>query len=265
MKGLIVLLIIALLLLLPQVGWASVGNTSGIGAPLPPNRVGGDNFIRYIGDRLILDFHEGAGTTIRDLSGNGNNGTLGTGTSTPEWRGNSLYFDGVDDYARIPDDDSLDFSDRLTLEIQFNLVVESDDTFALLTKLDWGIEPPLGSWDFEIALRRIYVDLYGAGGVYENIFPARLLPNFLSSHSGVMLFDGITMSLYIDGENWVESTGFSGEIINNTPYDVYLADEPFDGPGGIPSNIIISFVRLGAIPLTSSQVLQEYLWNKWRN
>jgi hypothetical protein len=47
-------------------------------------------------------FDEGTGTTTKDLSGNGNNGTLING---PTWTtgkvGGALSFDGVDDYVRV--------------------------------------------------------------------------------------------------------------------------------------------------------------------
>ncbi len=76
--------------------FGSIGNTSsGIGCPISSNQIGGENFIRHIGnDKLILDFHEGSGTTVYDKSHNGNNGTFGAGVKAPTWKRNSLYFDG---------------------------------------------------------------------------------------------------------------------------------------------------------------------------
>jgi len=49
-------------------------------------------------------FNEGSGTTVYDLSGNGNDGTL---EGNPEWvdtrRGGGIKLDGVDDHIRVPD------------------------------------------------------------------------------------------------------------------------------------------------------------------
>ncbi len=72
-----------------------IGGLNAMGAPMSPHQIGGENFIRHIGnDKLILDFHEGSGTTVYDKSHNGNNGTFGAGVKAPTWKRNSLYFDG---------------------------------------------------------------------------------------------------------------------------------------------------------------------------
>ena len=74
-----------------------IGNVNGIGAPLPPNQMGGENFIRHIGDdKLIFDFKSGNGTIVKDRSRESNNGTFGAGAAAPTWKRNGLYFDGAD-------------------------------------------------------------------------------------------------------------------------------------------------------------------------
>ena len=74
----------------------TIGNNSGIGCPISPNQIGGENFIRHIADKLHYQFKEGSGTTCRDLSCEGNDGTFGAGAAAPTWKRNSLYFDGGD-------------------------------------------------------------------------------------------------------------------------------------------------------------------------
>ena len=77
--------------------FGQIGGLNAIGAPLLDNQIGGESFIRHIGnDKLLFDFHEGSGTTVHDKSHNNNNGTLGAGDAAPTWKRNSLYFDGGD-------------------------------------------------------------------------------------------------------------------------------------------------------------------------
>ena len=76
----------------------SIGGNQGVGGPIPRNAIGGENFIRHIGnDKLIYDFKSGNGTTVKDRSREGNDGTFGAGAAAPTWKRNALYFDGGDD------------------------------------------------------------------------------------------------------------------------------------------------------------------------
>ena len=49
--------------------------------------------------------YPGSGNSWLDLSGNGNNGTFGSGTAAPTFssgNGGSLVFDGSNDYVEVP-------------------------------------------------------------------------------------------------------------------------------------------------------------------
>lgn len=59
---------------------------------------------------LVAEWHfdEGSGTIAKDESGSGNDGAI-YGAKWVEGKfGKALEFDGVDDYVKVPDDDSLD-------------------------------------------------------------------------------------------------------------------------------------------------------------
>jgi Concanavalin A-like lectin/glucanases superfamily/PKD domain len=61
-------------------------------------------------------FNEGSGTTVTDVSGNGNHGTITGATWTTSGRfGKALTFDGVNDWVSINDAGSLDLTAGLTL------------------------------------------------------------------------------------------------------------------------------------------------------
>jgi prepilin-type N-terminal cleavage/methylation domain-containing protein len=68
----------------------------------------------------IWRFEEGSGTTLYDMSGFENDGTF-IGNPSPVFPGGvysnttSLEFDGIDDYVSIPDDNSLDITDAITI------------------------------------------------------------------------------------------------------------------------------------------------------
>jgi hypothetical protein len=67
------------------------------------------NYENIVTDGLVLCLDAGtlmsylrSGTTWRDISGNGNNGTLINGPTFNSGNGGSIVFDGVNDYVRIP-------------------------------------------------------------------------------------------------------------------------------------------------------------------
>ena len=61
--------------------------------------------------------YPGTGTTWFDRSGNGNNGTLASGTAFSGANGGSLVFDGVDDHGTISNNASLRPSTELTVSM----------------------------------------------------------------------------------------------------------------------------------------------------
>ena len=77
-------------------------------------------------DGLILNLDAGftpsyptSGTTWTDLSGNANNCTLVNGPTYSTSQGGGIQFDATDDYATIPDSNSLDLTE-LTISLWFN-------------------------------------------------------------------------------------------------------------------------------------------------
>jgi len=83
-------------------------------------------------------FDEGSGAVAGDSSGNGNDGEL---VGDPQWVagkfGSALEFDGDGDYVTIPDSDSLDMADQITIACWFKTdkaMLVFDDRQALLGK-----------------------------------------------------------------------------------------------------------------------------------
>jgi hypothetical protein len=64
----------------------------------------------------IWVFNEGTGKKAQDASDNGNDGTLQNGPKWVEGKwGKGLEFNGTDDYVEVPDTDSLDITDEITV------------------------------------------------------------------------------------------------------------------------------------------------------
>ena len=71
-------------------------------------------------------FDEGTGTTVKDSSGNANNGTIGSATWSPYGRyGSALMFDGATAFVTVYDSTSLHLTSGMTLEAWVNPVTVS--------------------------------------------------------------------------------------------------------------------------------------------
>ncbi|MFA6050579.1 MAG: LamG domain-containing protein [Candidatus Paceibacterota bacterium] len=132
-----------------------------------------------------------SGATAYDRSGNGNNGTISGAIPGIGKIGQTLKFDGVDDYVEIPDSSLWDFSGAFTWSAwikltsapgQWDGVISRDGTspypiylrFANSSLIDFGIDnsgsltyalsPSIGRWYHIVALwdgsstKRIYID-----------------------------------------------------------------------------------------------------------
>ena len=77
-----------------------------VGQPPPPG----------VGLVAAYAFEEGAGTVTADASGRGNNGTISGAAWRPGRFGNSLGFDGLNDWVTVADSTSLALDQGMTLE-----------------------------------------------------------------------------------------------------------------------------------------------------
>jgi hypothetical protein len=84
---------------------------------------------------LYMSFDEGQGSTARDSSGNGNNGTLmGNATWVNGYYGSGLELLAVGDFVEVPDSSSLDVTESLTLAIWAKVDALPDGSCALFMK-----------------------------------------------------------------------------------------------------------------------------------
>ncbi|MHA1931577.1 MAG: clostripain-related cysteine peptidase, partial [Promethearchaeota archaeon] len=167
-----------------------------------------------VGDELLVDsnttalwhFNEGTGDVVYDETLNDNDGTLG-----PVW-GFALEFDGVDDYVKVDDHESLDCSGNTTWELWFNANDLSQVYTRLLSKSStqgWAIYT-----NYNII--RLYANI---SGLWQGILFSSALNVNQWYHLGIVR-NGDLWTLYLDGEN-VDSNTVSGDMKLNTE-DVYI-------------------------------------------
>lgn len=139
-------------------------------------------------------FDEGAGTVVRDGSGNGHNGIIHGAKYVDLQEGSALEFDGSDDYVEIPAAAALRLSKALTVEAWVNPKVSS--TGAVVSKNGCS------------TLRQNYLLAFDESGVLFELVEDPDLGKPVGSrriendkwHHITGTFDGATRKIYVDGE-----------------------------------------------------------------
>jgi len=169
-------------------------------------------------------FDEGSGPTAFDVAGN-NDGTL----HGPQWTIgqvlNALRFDGSNDYVRIPNSSSLNFTEAVTAEAWVKPNGNPGHYQMLLEKGTWAGN---ASWFFFIHRGAGYLHyMFGIGipgGIYYEGCPMiGNLEDGVWSHI-VGTYDRENIKFYVNGElnNQVPWT----QPIRLNPYDLYISYDP---------------------------------------
>ena len=83
--------------------------------------------------------YPGSGTVWKDLSGNGNNGTLVNGVGYTGDNNGSIVFDGVNGYVNFTDKPEFTFTDaKFSLEVFFRYVNKTKTDNSIIGKRDYG-------------------------------------------------------------------------------------------------------------------------------
>ena len=153
---------------------------------------------------LHLKFDEGSGTTAYDSSGYSNDGTIYGASWINGLAGSALSFDGINDYVEIPDSDSLDLTDEITIVVWYKK--PDNRNGGILQKYNsyytyfGGGASALG---YVLSIGGV-----GHGGGAGNFFQDEWA-------YAVMTYDGSTIKTYLNGVQQVTSA-VSGTLVIST-------------------------------------------------
>ena len=196
--------------------------------------------------------YPGSGNVWRDLSGNGNNGTLTNGPTFSSANAGSLVFDGVDDGINIAHNSVIDIRNQITIECLFYL-----NTFTAGGPVTDGVTLIIKSYSYYMTI--------SSSGKIDTYFYGIGISNYVSSNSSVNLnqwthavvtFNGSTINWYINGVI-DKSLSQIGTIIPQRNGDLCIGRELFENYGRGMSGRI-SNTKLYNRALSTQEVQQNF-------
>jgi len=198
------------------------------------------------------NFDEGFGTTLHDISGTGNSGTLVNG---PNWTkgkyGGALKFDGTDDYVNCGKDESLNITDAITIAAWVKASAYAGDGRIIVDKnsryflgLLWNGKP-----QFRLYLSTLeYSDLVADDAVTLDQWYHLVGTYDMNGGANNQKF-------YINGEEKKNATQ-TASIQDNLNFILYMGGSPSRDP----FNGLIDEVRIYNRALSEEEI--RYLYNK---
>lgn len=172
---------------------------------------------------------EGAGTTVADGTGNGNNGVLSGGTTwVPGVSGTALSFDGSTGQVKVSDNNALEPATEVTVSTWFRST-GSPGTFRYLVAkggngciaASYGLYTgPSGGLQFYVSKQQ--------GSVYARSPDSGQRVWDGNWHLAVGTYDGTTIRLYVDGVEVGSGTSWPGSLEYLLPdsNDFYIGNYP---------------------------------------
>lgn len=160
---------------------------------------------------MFLPFDEGSGDKVKDLSGNGNDGTINKATWVKAGRiGSALLFSGSG-YVEVAHSKSLSITDAITVMAWTNLTVGGSGEQAVVSKGQWAANDL--PYEFtETPSGVIFWQMYDSGG-RDGCQPGT--PPAGEWHHVAGTYDGKVFKGYVDGKLGSE-WGYIGKMPENT-------------------------------------------------
>ena len=206
-----------------------------------------------------------SGTTVKDVSGSGNNGTMVNGpTPVAGVLGQALSFNGTSQYVSVPDSSSLRLSTALAMALWFRTTSNGSDIgFIRKDTLSgarylYGIQMngvSNGACSTHYSGGIVAAQYYN-GTCFEA--PSTLDLNDGKWHQAVMTISGTTLTLYVDGkfQSSTTITGIQGAPTGATG----IGADPANSSSGVMGYLSgsIDDVRIYNRALSASEVKQLY-------
>jgi hypothetical protein len=194
------------------------------------------------------DFNAGSGTTLTDVSANGNTGTIVNATWTTSGKyGNALSFNGTDAQVVINDSGSLRLANAVTLEAWVNpnsapsgwqdIIYKPLDNYFLEASSTNGNKPGAGVLLTSSAEPLVYGSAQLAANTWTHL---------------AMTYDGTTAKMYVNGTLFTSSAQ-SGTITTSTNVLQIGGDATY----GQHFKGLIDEVRIYNIALTQAQIQSD--------
>lgn len=211
-------------------------------------------------DAADKNSYAGSGTTWRDLSGRGNNGTLTNGPTFSSANQGTIVFDGIDDYVNCGNNSSLSLG-TMTISAWVKPSTNISNYRAIIADESVGGAP----WNY-----RLFLNI-SAGTVIYDIHDGTAYSGLTSTYAindnnwhyvcGVRVSVGGAIRLYIDGALNASATDTTNR--STLANAVWVGISPVAG-GGYPFLGSIAKVQVYNTALSTEQILQNYNAQKSR-
>jgi len=160
---------------------------------------------------LYLPFDEGSGTTVKDLSGNGNNGTINGAVKWTDGKINKAIQINGKSFVDIPNSDTLSPEQNITVMAWVNMDKSSSGEMAIVSKGQWAAN----DLPYELTVTpggKIFWQMYDDSGRDGCQPPSPAVGEW---HHLAGTYDGKTFTCYIDGVNAMTYV-YAGKLPKNT-------------------------------------------------
>lgn len=197
----------------------------------------------------------GSGTLWRDMSGNGNNGTLTNGPTFSSANGGTLVFDGINDYVDLGQN-KLKYQDNFTIEAFFNFpTIPNNPGSACSARYPVVYNHDYGYNLFMNNTGRILWQIYNTSSTNGGVTTSQVLINQWVHAVGYK--SGTTMGFYVNG-SLVGTTTLTTNAVYYEANPFVIGGFGVCGPDRFYSTGNISLIKGYSRVLSASEILQNY-------